>query len=124
MTVVNYKDPSGKAVKVYNPRGYDYPLTIQVSGQKCTYDHQSDEPKGKPPRGSYYFRPMSTGERIKIAQTAIESEINAMLERGEFKKPQDKRERIAFENFITRSKLSKAPQVAENYKKFLVVDIW
>jgi hypothetical protein len=124
MVVVHYKTPQSKVIAVFNPKGYDYPLTIQVKGEKCTFSHQENQAVGKPPRGEYYFRPLSLGERLTMAQKAIEAEIEAMLSDGRIKKPQDKTEQSRLDNFITRSKLSKAPRIAENYRQFLVVDTW
>lgn len=124
MTVVHYKTPKSQLIAVFNPKGYDYPLTVQIKGDKCTFSHQEDKAIGKPPRGAYYFRPLSLGERLNIAQKAIEDEVQAMLADGRIAKPKDKQEQSRLDNFITRSKLSKAPRVAENYRHLLLVDTW
>lgn len=124
MKVIHFKTPQSKLIAVFNPKEYDYPITIQVKGEKCTFSHQEDKAIGKPPRGAYYFRPLSLGERLKMAHDAIQVEIEAMLADGRIAKPKDNQEQTRLDNFITRSKLSKAPRIAENYRYLLLVDTW
>jgi hypothetical protein len=116
-TVTYHSD--GQFMHVMIEQGVDFPITVQVEDMVWNYKTRDDN-KRKLVSGDKYFRPMTMGERLFIAEEIVRNSVNKHLQDGTLPKPHGAAEESRIKSFIFRE----TRKVAQQMRGKLVIDTW